>query len=97
MMTMKPKIFVLTFCAVSILGTAGAASAETRKHARGHHHSAYGLAPAAVVPRGPAFAPGPHMIEARPGVWISSWDCITDEGGGRWRPCSSLGGGGARP
>jgi hypothetical protein len=31
---------------------------------------------------------GPRMIEARPGVFISSYGCITDEGYGRWRPCS---------
>ena len=44
-----------------------------------------------VVPPSSSFAP-PRMYEARPGVWISTWDCITDEGYGRWRPCSSGGG-----
>jgi hypothetical protein len=33
-----------------------------------------------------------RMYEARPGVWISTYDCITDEGYGRWRPCSAGGG-----
>jgi hypothetical protein len=32
------------------------------------------------------------MYEARPGLWISSWDCIMDEGQGRWVPCSVGGG-----
>jgi hypothetical protein len=27
------------------------------------------------------------MIEARPGVFISSYGCITDEGYGRWTYC----------
>jgi hypothetical protein len=50
------------------------------------------VAPAseAVVPPSSSLAP-PRMYEARPGVWISTWDCITDEGYGRWRPCSDVG------
>jgi hypothetical protein len=57
------------------------------------HHGAH---------RGVRHAPGsvtlsssfdpPRMYEALPGVWISTWDCITDEGYGRWRPCSAGGG-----
>ena len=31
---------------------------------------------------------GPHMIEPKPGVWISNYDCITDDGYGRYRSCS---------
>src|SRR5437016_4926311 len=31
---------------------------------------------------------GPRMIEVRPGLFISSWDCVTDEGYGRYRPGS---------
>jgi hypothetical protein len=34
-----------------------------------------------------SFAPA-RIIEVRPGVFISSYDCITDDGYGRWRPCS---------
>ena len=48
--------------------------------------------------RGPRYSPpafysidAPRMVEVRPGLWISSWDCITDEGQGRWRPCSAGG------
>ena len=44
-------------------------------------------APTSVAPR-PSFEPA-RMIEVRPGVWISTYDCITDDGYGRWRPCSS--------
>jgi hypothetical protein len=31
---------------------------------------------------------GPRMIEPKPGVWISNYDCITDDGYGRYRSCS---------
>jgi hypothetical protein len=39
------------------------------------------------VARAPSFAPA-RMIEIRPGLFISSYDCITDEGYGRYSPCS---------
>ena len=47
----------------------------------------------AVVPYGrtvaaPSSFAGPTMIRVRPGVIISTYDCITDDGYGRWRPCS---------
>jgi hypothetical protein len=35
----------------------------------------------------PSYAPA-HIIQVRPGVFISNYDCITDDGYGRWRPCS---------
>jgi hypothetical protein len=47
-----------------------------------HRHHAY-VAPAPVSSYAPA-----RMIEVRPGVIISSYDRITDEGYGRWRRCS---------
>jgi hypothetical protein len=53
------------------------------------HHPRYARHPyAAAVTPAPdsAFAPA-HMIEARPGVFISSYGCITDEGYGRWLYC----------
>jgi hypothetical protein len=28
-----------------------------------------------------------RMIEVRPGLWISSYGCVTDEGYGRYLPC----------
>jgi hypothetical protein len=39
----------------------------------------------APVPRA-GFGPA-RMIEARPGVFISSYGCIQDEGYGRWTYC----------
>ena len=59
-----------------------AASATTKKR---HHHVP--AAPVAVE-HGSSFEP-PRMVEVRPGVIISTWDCITDEGFGRWRICGS--------
>jgi hypothetical protein len=69
--------------AVSVLSlvTIDAAYAGAKKHRRD-----VARAPAAV---GSSFAPA-RMIEVRPGVIISSYDCITDEGYGRWRPCSDV-------
>jgi hypothetical protein len=66
--------------AVSVLAlvTIDAASATT-KHRR---HYAYVAAPPVS-----SYAPA-RMIEVRPGVIISSYDCIIDEGYGRYRRCS---------
>ena len=60
--------------------------------AKERHHGARQVRPPArsVAPKS-SFEPA-RMYEARPGVWISTYDCITDEGYGRWRPCSSGGG-----
>jgi hypothetical protein len=54
--------------------------------AKHYRHRARPPGPAAVGVQ-PSFAPA-RIIEARPGVFISSYDCITDDGYGRWRPCS---------
>ena len=63
--------------------TASAAVAAKKHHPRyaRHPHAAV-VAPAP----GSSFAPA-HMIEARPGVFISSYGCIQDEGYGRWTYC----------
>ena len=53
------------------------------KHYRHRAVASYGRAVAAQS----SFA-GPTMIQVRPGVFISTYDCITDDGYGRWRPCS---------
>jgi hypothetical protein len=63
--------------------SADAAAAASKKHPR-HVRHPY----AAVIAPAPSssFAPA-RMIEARPGVWISSYGCIQDEGYGRWTYC----------
>jgi hypothetical protein len=67
--------------AVSVLSLVAidAAYAGAKKHRR---HVA--RPPAAVES---SFAPA-RMIEVRPGLIISSYDCVTDDGYGRYRRCS---------
>ena len=67
---------------VVALATIDAAHAGAKHRHHGARH-----APGNVAAMS-SFEP-PRMYEARPGVWISTWDCITDEGYGRWRPCSA--------
>lgn len=31
-----------------------------------------------------------HMVEVRPGMWVSSYGCVMDEGYGRLRNCSDV-------
>ena len=63
---------------------ASLASAKQRHHGA---RNAVRHAPVSLAPT-PSFEPA-RMIEVRPGVIISTYDCITDDGYGRWRPCSS--------
>jgi hypothetical protein len=37
----------------------------------------------------PVSLTGPRMIESKPGLWISNYDCVLDEGYGRYRSCSA--------
>ena len=63
--------------------TASAAVAAKKHHPRyARHPYAAAVAPALDS----SFAPA-HMVEARPGVWISSYGCIQDEGYGRYTYC----------
>ena len=63
--------------------TASAALAAKKHHPRyaRHTYAAY------VAPAPNSGFASPHMIEARPGVFISSYGCIQDEGYGRWTYC----------
>jgi hypothetical protein len=71
----------LTLALAVVLPFAEVAAAEPAKHLKGHRHSAR----AAVPPPLPSGARSePRMIEARPGVWVSTWEHIIDEGQGRW-------------
>jgi hypothetical protein len=54
------------------------------KHYR--HRARVPAVPAAVDVHS-SFVPA-RVIQARPGVFISSYESITDDGYGRWRPCS---------
>jgi hypothetical protein len=85
--------FTLLVIGVSLLPalSMSAALAGTRHRAR-HDHVATRivLPPSGHVAGHPT---QPSMYEARPGWWISSYDCVSDEGQGRFLPCSSLGAG----
>jgi len=87
---MTSRIFSMAILATCVLATT-AAMGSSRHHGRHAHVARAPAHPFVAVPYGSG---APHMIEARPGVWISNWDCITDEGQGRWMPCSASGGGG---
>ena len=51
-----------------------------------HHRHQARRSPAVATPGG-AFEPA-HMVEVRPGLFVSSYDCVIDEGYGRYRLCS---------
>ena len=71
--------------AVLLLGSTAVGSAsESDAHQRRHSHASMRQEPAYASSFEPA-----RMIEVRPGLFISSYDCITDEGQGRWRPCDT--------
>ena len=76
--------YVPAIAMTAALALAASAAAAAPKH---HRYARHARAPAADAPApSSSFAP-PRMIEARPGVWISSYGCITDEGYGRWLYC----------
>jgi hypothetical protein len=72
----------------SVLVLAAANASAKQRHAR---HPQRTVATHGHV-RAPSGEPA-RMIEIRPGVFVSSYECITDDGHGRWSSCS--GGGGA--
>jgi len=48
---------------------------------------------ARVAPQAQVYSQGPaRMIEVRPGLWVSSYGCIQDEGYGRTSPCENADG-----
>jgi hypothetical protein len=63
---------------------AGTAAAGSKHHPRYPRHARA----SAVAPPAPQSGYGPaRIIEAKPGVFISTYGCITDEGYGRWLYC----------
>jgi len=78
-MALKPLTALLALAvAVSVLGDTADAAKRHKRLAR--------QAPAAAAQ--PAFRQEPaRMYEVRPGYWISTWGCYTDEGYGRIGSC----------
>ena len=65
--------------ALPLLGDAADAGSNSKRHKRAAH-------PAPVA--APTFRQEPaRMYEVRPGHWISTWGCYTDEGYGRIGSC----------
>jgi hypothetical protein len=79
----------LLVAVITILSSMSVAVAAASSGHNGRHMGHAGRA--AATGRAQSFEP-PRMIEVRPGWWISTYDCVTDEGQGRWRPCSAGGG-----
>ena len=78
----------LLIAMVSILSSMSVALASPSPNLHRRHSGHAGEI--GTVGRAQSFEP-PRMIEIRPGWWISTYDCVTDEGQGRWRPCSAGG------
>ena len=81
-MTLKPLTLIVCF-ARGALTASDPADAGSKRHKRAVKHPAAG--PAQPIP-GYRHEPA-RMIEVRPGYWISTWGCFTDEGYGRIAGC----------
>jgi hypothetical protein len=78
-------LFLTAALAVSIAADAADAKSKRKR------------APVVAAPSAAGFHQQPaHMIEVKPGYWISSYGCVTDEGYGRRLPCDITDSGGGR-
>jgi len=78
------KMIMVAVAAASFVAmpVADAGAKHTKRHA---HHAEAPVQPTTMKgfsQQGPA-----RMIEVRPGLWISSYGCVADEGYGRYSPC----------
>ena len=84
---MKLSTSSLLIGAVALAFSAGVADAAHKKHkrvARHHYPAAVGMtAPVGAYPYASSYVGGP-----RP-PWAAPWQCFTDEGNGRYRPCDA--------
>jgi hypothetical protein len=76
---MKPHWPIAVVSVLSLVTIDAAYAAGKHRHRAAH--------PSVPVVRAPSFEPA-RMIEIRPGLIISTYDCFTDEGYGRYSPCS---------
>jgi hypothetical protein len=77
-MTMKMIMLVAAFALVALPATD--TDAKQKRHARA------AKADTSATRYGNSQGPA-RMIEVRPGLWISSYGCIADDGYGRYTPC----------
>jgi len=76
---MTLRFFAVAVSALSLVMATTVSAATKHRHPRAQAYAA--------LPPERSFDQ-PHMVQVRPGLWISSWDCIQDEGQGRWTPCN---------
>jgi len=77
---MMPRLMTTLLTLALVAGLAPSVEAKVRHHKRVHARpSATWHAPSAYEPA--------RMIQVRPGLWVSSYGCVTDEGYGRIEPC----------
>ena len=77
-------MFLASALAVSLAADAADAKSKRKRAA------------VATAPSATAFQHSARMIEVKPGYWISSFGCVTDEGYGRRLPCDITDSGGGR-
>ena len=78
---------MLLASALAVSLAADAADAKSKQRKR--------IAPPVAAQQAPAFHQQPaRMIEVQPGLWISSYGCVTDDGYGRRLPCDITDSGG---
>jgi hypothetical protein len=88
--TMTIRLLLGLAAALALAAPAASAASKHHRNSRlPHVHTIAGKVPGS----GSSFEPA-RIIEARPGVFISSYGCITDEGYGRWTYCGQGRGGG---
>ena len=73
---MKTRVLMIAVAALSLVATGAADAARKHKRTKVRHHQ-----PVAAAPASPAGTGRP--------VWAQPWECYTDEGYGRYTPCSS--------
>lgn len=76
--------YVPAIAMTTALALTASAAAASKHH---HRYARHWRAPAVTEPAPPPSYAPPRIVEARPGVFISSYGCIQDEGYGRWTYC----------
>ena len=75
---MKASVLIAVMAALSFAATGAADAKAKHKRHRAHYGTPYSYVP--VLPY-TARTPGPP--------WAAPWECYTDEGYGRYQPCST--------
>jgi hypothetical protein len=85
------KVLLIAGAAACLVLASTAADARQKRHVR---HAKVPPAADQMKYGAPGFQQGPaRMLEVRPGYYVSSYGCYTDEGYGRYSPCDHTDGG----